>query len=422
MEAAVLFIVQGMIPKNMKIKSPGLPAQAGVYLMKNTKGELLYIGKAGNLKRRVSSYFLRAHDARIERLVSKIGRIDYEKTDTALEALILEAKLIKKYHPPFNVREKDDKSFLYIEISRDTFPTVSLMRGTDATQGERFGPFIEAGSVREALRILRRIFPWNVHAPEKIGKFTRPCFDYEIGLCPGTCIKSKISNPKFQTEYKHTIKNLRLILQGKKREVLQSLKKEMLSASKRQEYEKAAQLRKTIFGLEHIYDVALIRDEGVGNWELEIGNSPRRIEGYDISNISGTSAVGSMVVFIGQQPNKDLYRKFKIRTVTGINDTEMIKEVLRRRFKNNWAHPDLILIDGGKGQVNAARDVLRESNLVIPIIGIAKGPKRKKNEFVGIVPNGIDQRTLIRVRDEAHRFAISYHRYVRKASVLPPKR
>ncbi len=427
-----------MIPKTIHIQR--LPDSPGVYLMKGAKGDLLYVGKAGNLRRRVLSYFNRAHDTRIEKLVSQIKKIDIKKTETALEALILEADLIKKYRPPFNVREKDDKSFLYIEISHDAFPMVSLVRGTDVTRGERFGPFTSAGSVREALKILRKIFPWNTHPStmlrtspkEKIGKFTKPCFDYEIGLCPGTCIyrKSEIRNSKFEIDYKKTINNLRLILKGKKRRVIQSLKKEMRSASKTQEYEKAAQLRKTIFGLEHIQDVALITDDKSQISGLRSQNL--RIEGYDISNISGTSAVGSMVVFIGNKPSVKDYRKFKIRTVTGINDTEMMKEVLRRRFKNPWAHPDLILIDGGKGQVNAGRDALREQNLVIPIIGIAKGPKRKKNEFipletdwsrlltgpVGEIPKDDLKKILIRVRDEAHRFAISYHRYVRKGLFL----
>lgn len=395
-----------MIPKTVKLKK--LPDSPGVYIMRDKKGGVLYVGKAGNLKRRVSSYFSRAHDARIEKLVSQIAKIDFKKTDTALEALIRESELIKKYRPPFNILEKDDKSFLFIEISRDTFPTVSLVRGAEKVRGERFGPFVEAGSVREALRILRRIFPWNVHPPEKVGKFIRPCFDYEIGLCPGTCIGA-IS----QKDYRRTIKNLRLILKGKKREVVRLLKKQMALASKNLEYEKAAQLKKTVFGLEHIYDIALIRED-----ETKISSNPLRIEGYDISNISGTSAVGSMVVFISDKPDKNEYRKFKIRTVFGINDTEMIKEILHRRFKNPWPHPDAILIDGGKGQVNAARGALREQNLVIPIIGIAKGPKRKKNEFIGMIPKDIDPRILIRVRNEAHRFAISYHRSLRERNSL----
>src|SRR3989344_1918439 len=170
-----------------------LPQTPGVYLMKSASGRILYIGKAANLKRRVSSYFMRANDARIEKLVGEIKKIDYKKTDSALEALILESKLIKKYQPLFNVKEKDDKSFLYVEIAREEFPRILLVRGTDKSKRERFGPFTSASNIREALKILRRIFPWSTHEAEQIAKRKsqgahRPCFDYEIGLCPGTCI------------------------------------------------------------------------------------------------------------------------------------------------------------------------------------------------------------------------------------------
>ncbi len=165
-----------------------LPETPGVYLMRDAGGHVLYVGKAGNLRRRVSSYFERPHDMRIQALVTKIRSIDYEKTDTALEALIREAELIKTFMPPWNVREKDDKSFLYIEITKEKFPRVVLVRGKDADRGRRFGPFTQASSAREAMRILRRIFTWSTHDPETAGKFARPCFDAEIGLCPGTCI------------------------------------------------------------------------------------------------------------------------------------------------------------------------------------------------------------------------------------------
>ena len=163
-----------------------LPDAPGVYSMKGVYGEILYVGKAANLRRRVSSYFERPHDIRIERLVDRIRDIDYRKTDSALEALILEAELIKKLEPPFNVREKDDKSFLYIEISKERFPRVFLVRGKVFRRKnvvrQRYGPFTSASSAREALRVVRKIFPWSTHDPEKLGKFPRPCFDYEVGL------------------------------------------------------------------------------------------------------------------------------------------------------------------------------------------------------------------------------------------------
>lgn len=192
-----------------------LPDSPGVYIMKDNEGKILYVGKAGNLRRRVSSYFERPHDVRIETLVSKIARIDHEKTDTALEALILEAELIRKFVPPFNVKEKDDKSFLYVGITRDKFPRVLLVRRTDAAfssqTAAQYGPFTSASSAREAMKILRKIFPWSTHDPDRIGKFERPCFDYEIGLCPGTCIGAIT-----REDYLKNIDRLKLFLKAKR--------------------------------------------------------------------------------------------------------------------------------------------------------------------------------------------------------------
>lgn len=378
--------------------------------MKDANGRILYIGKAGNLKRRVSSYFLRPHDTRIQKMVSEIRAIDYKETDTALEALILESALIKEHQPPFNVKEKDDKSFLYVEITKEKFPRVLLVRGKDLAGRIYFGPFTSASSIREALRIIRKIFPWSIHTADKIGTFKRPCFDHEVGLCPGTCIGA-IS----RKDYLKNIRNIKLFFAGKKRQIMRELEREMKFVAKNLEFEKADELKRQIFAIQHIRDVALISDSEIAglsatNYKLQ---ASYRIEGYDISNISGTSAVGSMVVFENGKPAKGEYRKFKIQTIHESNDVGMMKEVLRRRFGNPWTLPDLILVDGGKGQVNVAREVLSEFGLRIPVVGIAKGPERKKNEFVGVVPRGIEEKTLIRVRDEAHRFAIAYHKRVR---------
>ncbi|MDP3947565.1 MAG: GIY-YIG nuclease family protein [bacterium] len=389
-----------------------LPETPGVYLMKGADGSILYIGKAANLKRRVSSYFLRPQDYRITRLVGEIRKIDYVKTDTALEALILESALIKKHQPPFNVREKDDKSFLYVEIAPGRFPRVLLARGRDPKRGKRFGPFADAGSLKEAMRILRRIFPWNVHKPEEVGMFKRPCFDAQIGLCPGTCIGT-VSRP----EYLKTIRNIRLLFAGKKSAIVKRLAEEMRAASRALEFEKAEALRRQIFALEHIRDIALITEDKIA--EIAEGTAPRRvprIEGYDISNISGTSATGSMVVFTGDRRELDQYRKFRIKTVEGANDVAMLGEVLDRRFKNDWPLPDLILVDGGVAQVNAARAVLKKSDLPIPVVGMVKGPERKRTDIVGTLSLKIAKRTLIRVRDEAHRFAIGYHKKLRRSA------
>jgi len=422
-----------MIKTSTKIPYKKFPETPGVYIMKDAAGRILYVGKAGNLRRRVSSYFERPHDVRIQTLVSKIASIDFEQKDTALEALIREAELIKKITPPFNVREKDDKSFLYFEITREKFPRVLLVRGAGviatAPEGKRYGPFTSASSAREALRILRRIFPWSTHEPDEIGKMKRPCFNYEIGLCPGTCVGAVTHE-----DYMKNIERLKLFFEGKKARVIKALEKDMKAASKRQEFEKAEALKRQMFALKHIQDTALISDSDAlvapagdghrrGAAALKAGY---RIEGYDISNISGTSAVGSMVVFEDGEPNKNEYRKFKIRSIFQPNDVGMLKEVLERRFahaapaegraaaKSRWPMPDLVLIDGGLAQVNTARRVLLRAGIKVPTVGIAKGPRRDRNDIIGLVPKGVQKETLIKVRNEAHRFAISYHKALRR--------
>ena len=404
-----------------------LPDTPGVYIMKGRLGKVLYIGKAAILKKRVASYFVlvredgRPGDGRIEKLVSEIRKVNYKKTDSALEALILESELIKKYQPPYNVREKDDKSFLYVEITKDKFPRVLLVRGKNKTpKGKYFGPFTSASGIREALKILRKIFPFGTHSPDRVGKFKHPCFDYEIGLCPGTCV-DRIS----KDEYLDNIRGIKLLLQGKKKTILKKLKKEIEKSKVKLEFERAGRLRKQIVSLQYIQDVALITE---GQLSLVNGQRLPRIEGYDVSNISGTSAVGSMVVFMGDEPVRSEYKKFKIKTINqpdparhGLSpqamaggDVGMLKEVLGRRLGHEeWLLPDLILIDGGKGQVSAVEEILSESGFIIPVVGIAKGPERKKNEFIGEIPKGIEKETLIKVRDEAHRFAIAYHREIR---------
>ncbi|MBI5153554.1 MAG: UvrB/UvrC motif-containing protein [Parcubacteria group bacterium] len=339
--------------------------------MKDKHGVLLYVGKAANLKRRVSSYFNRSHESRIESMVSQIHSIDYKQTGSVLEALMLEAELIKKYQPLFNVREKDDRSFLYVEITDEDFPRVLLVRGKSKVSGKRFGPFVSASSVREALRILRRIFPWNIHASEKINTYKKSCFDYQIGLCPGTC-----TGAVTKSEYKKQIKYLNNFFVGKKERIIISLEKEMKQVSKELKFERAEKLKRQISALHHIQDTALIKEDGIQDTKYQIQDT--RIEGYDISNISGTSAVGSMVVFINGKPEKSEYKKFKIKTVVGPNDVAMLEEVLRRRFKHSWRLPNLVLVDGGLSQVHCAEKVLRDLEIKIPVVGIAKGPERKK--------------------------------------------
>lgn len=409
---------------NIQSKLKNIPSSPGVYLFKNKEGVVVYVGKAAILKNRVSSYFNRPHESRIEVLIKEVSGIEIRPTSSVIEALILEAELIKKLQPKYNVREKDDKSWLYIIITKEDFPKPVLVRQKDLPPHLRigvgagkklYGPYTSTKEMRAALIILRKIFNWSYCQGA-----TKPCFDYKIGLCPGVCV-GVIS----KKEYAKRMRYLTLFLAGKKEQVIKDLKRAMTMASRAQNFEAAAMLRNKIFSLEHIRETALLQDKE----EQTTTQFPyERIEGYDISNISGTSAVGSMVVFQNGYPAPGFYRKFKIKTIETSNDVGMLKEVLRRRLAHSlsgnkaeyWPEPELLLIDGGRGQVNAAKAVLAEYKLNIPVVGIAKGPERKKNEFVlgqddQILEEWINknQKILIKVRDEAHRFAISFHRALR---------
>ena len=387
-----------------------LPESPGVYLMKDKNRRVIYVGKALNLRRRVSSYFLKAHDARISKIVSEIKTIDFLETANALEALVLEARLVKQKSPPYNIKEKDDKSFLYIEITDENFPRVLLVRGKSKIIGERFGPFTSASSARAAMKILRRIFPWHTHEAKKIGTFKKPCFDYDIGLCPGTCVL-RIT----RREYMKNIRGLKMFLMGKKDKLLMSLKKEMMLAAQKLNFEEAEIVKKKIFALTHVQDSSLLGEAD------PVVSTQERIESYDVSNISGDSAVGAMAVFVNGVPDKNEYRKFKIRSLTTPNDAGMIKEIISRRLKNSWPLPSLILVDGGLHQVNAAKNALAERGLQIPVIGMMKGKDRKRTDLTGDYIQGINKKILESARDEAHRFAISYHKALRNKKFFEQK-
>jgi len=414
---------------NIKNTINKFPKTPGVYLMKNTAGKIIYVGKATSLRDRVKSYFDRPHDVRIEKLVAEISEIDFKKTPTVIEALILEANLIKKYLPKYNVKEKDDRSFLYVAISKEKFPRIFLLRGLELkrmTSKEKkqisnlFGPYTSASSLRAALDILRRrIFPFRdcVIMPK------RPCLHYHLKQCPAPCA-DLIS----QKDYRRLIRHLILFFEGKKEKIIKNLKKEMIRASRQEDFEKAARLRNQIFALEHIQDVAIIKSDEIKNRTEKFGiNVFGRIEGYDISNISGTSATGSMVVFENGKPNKNEYRKFKIKTLTTPNDVGMMKEVMSRRLKHTveWPLPGLILVDGGWGQINAVREILSEKKIKIPVLGIAKGFDRKQDRLIADPKNPelvrvaeLHKDILLHVRDEAHRFAIGYHKLLRRKKLF----
>jgi len=385
-----------------KIKK--FPDSPGVYIMRDARRRPIYIGKASSLKRRVLSYFQRPQETRLEQMLTQVHSIDVKKTDSVIEALFLENDLIKKYRPKYNVKLKDDKTFLGIFITKEDWPRVFPARITQKLpKGEFYGPFPSAGQVREALQIIRKIFPFRVSCQPLSGK---ACFEYHLGQCPGVCAgKVEIK------DYQKTIHQIKLFLRGKKKSVIKEIEKDMKTAAKNMDFEKAAKLRDKIFALRHIQDVALIQEEDLHHPE----DIPSRIEAYDVSNISGAFAVGSMVVFTEGLVDKSQYRKFKIQISEawkkGADDIAALKEILSRRLNHTeWPYPDLILIDGGKGQVNGANEILKARRLNVPVIGIAKGPDRDKDELIGVENLSFDKKLLLRVRDEAHRFAIEYYR------------
>lgn len=425
---------------NISKKIKSLPNSPGVYIFKNKTGTVLYVGKATSLKDRVSSYFYLTPNPSpskgegsfgirpIEIMISEVADISIKKTDTVLEAYILEQDLIKKLQPKYNAMGKDDKSFCYVVFTKEEFPKFEIFRGREQKflfpTEKIYGPYTSKKQIEIALKILRKIFPYH-NRPQKTEK---GCLDYQIGLCPGP-YDGAIS----KEDYAKNILGIRMVLEGKKKNLLSKMKKEMENFSKKREYEKAAELRNKIFALQHIQDVALIsnRDENfefrISNLKidskLKIKNSKFRIEGYDISNISGKFATGSMVVFDNSsgrlEPNKNEYRKFRIKTIEGANDVGAMEEMLMRRFKNSWPLPNLIILDGGKGHLNMARRVLRVFKYEIPILAVAKGLTRKKLDIYsfGNTPD-ISKEIVEQIRNEAHRFAINYHRKLRSREAV----
>ncbi|PJA46972.1 hypothetical protein CO172_03395 [Candidatus Uhrbacteria bacterium CG_4_9_14_3_um_filter_36_7] len=440
------------IPSFIKIKNNKLPDEPGVYFYFDKQDKLLYVGKATSLQRRVGSYFTKAHDNRIAEMVSKIMRIDYEQTPTVIEALVLEANQIKQLRPYYNILEQDDKSFLYLVITNELYPKPKFLRGHELEHlgvnpfqkqlSEKakkhflavFGPYTNSRSLKTALELIRKSIPWSICEPPEITGKTKQCFYVHLKKCPGVC-----AGLIERQAYRKIIRDLILFFQGKKNKILKEFKQEMLRAAKQEKFEEAAEYREKIFALEHIADIALItKDESVWKTKHKTDGIDLfgRIEGYDISNISGTSSVGSMVVFENRKPAKALYRKFKIKTVKGPNDIAMLEEVLRRRLRhvgNGFKpFPTIFVIDGGEGQVHRALEVLKEFDLNIPVIGIAKGADRKQDRFVYDVRNGLkpffiestlkqNKELFLQIRDEAHRFAVRYHRKLREKGVRRAK-
>ena len=374
-------------------KQFNLPDSPGVYFFKLDK-EILYVGKATSLKDRVKSYFskdiLLTRGPKILKMLEEANSIEFTQTNSVLEALILEANEIKKLQPIYNSREKDDKSYNFVTVTKEEFPKIVITRGSGT-----YGPFPHASELKEALKIIRKIFPYR-DAKCKLGG--KPCFNAQIGLCPGPCARWI-----YKSEYQKTIRHIKLFFEGKKDRLIRTLEKEMKDFAKKQEFEKAEKVKHQLFALNHIQDVALIKQD-LGP-ALPAGRF--RIEAYDIAHISGTNVVGVMTVVEDGEVNKSQYRKFKIKADKN-DDTKNLKEVLQRRLNHpEWPMPNLIVVDGGKGQLNVAKGVT-----TIPVVAITKDERHKAREILNLRDKGLEKSVLL-ANSEAHRFAINYHRLLR---------
>lgn len=422
--------------KSQDLKKANLPGKPGVYFWKKGK-EILYIGKATNLKDRVRSYFasdlIDTRGPGILDMIVQADCVEFEETSSVLEALILEAKLIKKFQPKYNVKEKDDKSFYQVIITDELWPRVIMVRSRDLKVMEltgrlsrinfdgkikySFGPFPEGTSLREALKIVRKLFPFRDFRADNPDNEE---FYKQLGLSPDT------STSELRREYLTTITNIKLFFEGKKGKITKELEKKMHAHAKNMEFEQAEFTKRKLFALGHINDVALIRDETLSLQErVDSVRNPGevfRIEAYDIAHISGTNTVGVMTVVTNRVVDKAEYRKFKIKTLKKgtVNDYASLQEVVTRRLAHpEWKMPDLIVVDGGIGQYNAVAEVLTRKGVSIPIVSVIKDHRHKPKAFHGNETMMKKyKKEILLANSESHRFAITYHKNMRSKKFL----
>lgn len=416
-----------------------LSTKEGVYLFLDENGDVIYVGKAKNLKKRVSSYFRNIDlGPKTQALVEKIEKIKTVTVNSELEALLLEANLIKKYNPKYNARLADGKTYVRAKITvGEKIPKVLLARRENDEKSVYFGPFPSTNDLKIVLKLIRRIFPYQSVANHP----KRYCLYYHLGLCP--------CPPMFKStgELKDYRKNIRHIIQffeGQTKKIIKELELERDWESKHEQFEKASEIQRKIDAVVAItspkrspfeYEQNPNLRIDIRNRELnELGNvlgsnkvkviNLTRIECFDISNISGIHATGSMVVFINGEKDTSEYRRFQIRRPPKVipNDFAMMQEVIRRRFNHkDWQFPDLIIVDGGKGQISSVNKTLFEQNIDVPVIGIAKREELIiTSDFKTIrLPRNSPALILVRrIRDEAHRFAITYHKKLRSRYLL----
>ncbi len=440
--------------QSLHFKKIKLPNKPGVYFFlgppKRGEGglkgkEILYIGKATSLKDRVKSYFgkdlIETRGPLLVDMVFQAEKIKWQETDSVLEAIILEANLIKKHQPKYNTKEKSDKSFNYVCITKEKLPKVVVVRGKNLAEQEFsrvlgfpgprtparpapkplfssiFGPYTSGSQLREAIKIIRRIFPFLDDKSKNYLEFYK-----QINLV------SDLGDRKL---YLQNIRNIKLFFEGKKKQILRNLQKEMKIYAKAREFEKAGEIKRQIFALQHINDVALLKQEnfsrssllGVPSGSHTNKNFPAfsaRIEAYDIAHMGGKNMVGVMTVVEDGEPAKSEYKKFKIRTQTDANDTGALKEVLERRLKHTeWAYPSLIVVDGSIAQINVAEKIIQKMGLEIDVVGVVKDDRHKAKAIQG--KESIIKKyksSILLGNSEAHRFAIAYHKKMRNRNFL----
>jgi excinuclease ABC subunit C len=407
-------------------------------MFRGSKREILYIGKAASLRDRVRSYFASdiadTRSSAIAQMVLLATTLTWTETDSVLEALILEANLIKEHQPAYNIREKDNKSFNYLVVTKEDFPRVLIVRGRELFQDlprrqagwkdtdikKLFGPFPQGASLKDALKIVRKIFPFrdtctpcreakpHDKSPSK-GLASRqlackPCFNAQIGLCPGVC-----SGEVEGQMYAQQIGHITTLFSGNFKGLKQQLAREMKAAATGERFEDAKALHRKIVALEHIRDVSLIKSEH----RISSGGSTdaMRIEAYDTAHTGGSETVAVMTVVNNGEPMKEAYRKFKIHTATN-DDVAALTEVLSRRLAHSeWQLPKLFVIDGGMPQLRAAQRVLKAAGVVIPIVGVVKNDAHKPERLIGdsAMAKRYEKEILL-ANAEAHRFAITWHR------------
>lgn len=410
--------------KSQELKNLNLPDVPGVYFWKKGS-EILYIGKATSLRDRVRSYFAKdiidTRGPAILDMVTISETITYQETDTVLEALMLEAYLIKKHQPKYNVKEKDNKSFAYVVITKESFPRIGIVRGRTLQVQQQlesfqipikytFGPFPSYSSLLAGMRILRKIFPYR---DLKSSNPTHDRFYQQLALSPDATVSDASSI------YQKTVSHIAQFLKGNKQSVVSSLKKQMNILAKLQEFEQASTAKKQLYALEHINDVSLMKRDF---YQDSISDDEFRIESYDIAHLSGDNTVGVMTVIENGYVDKSSYRKFKIKKLPkgSIHDLASLQEVLERRFSHaDWRFPQLVVVDGGETHYQHAINKLKEMKITLPVVAVVKDERHRPKAIIGseeIIKKY--KKDILLANSESHRFAIEYHKLLRGKSFL----